>query len=235
MRHIGLCPEQDAFYERMSGFDFVRTCARLSGLARRGDRGRRKGHRPGRHDGEHGPADSRLFQRDAAADPSWRRPWSTNPACRFSTSPSPAPTPSPAATDCRDPQTGRERPQRDRLQPRPARSRGAHDERRPCPTTAVSWPRARSRRSATSSTAIPIGSCWSRTPIGPWRPRWSRGTTWRAPRSSCGQSPVLIETRKPDAFYARCPRWPWTAGTPIREVYSDDNNLEAVFKYLVSK
>ena len=27
MRHIGLCPEQDAFYEWMSGYEFVRTCA----------------------------------------------------------------------------------------------------------------------------------------------------------------------------------------------------------------
>src|SRR5437660_8720310 len=35
-RHIGLCPEQDAFYEWMTGFEFVRTCARLSGLGRRG-------------------------------------------------------------------------------------------------------------------------------------------------------------------------------------------------------
>src|SRR5207248_6057513 len=31
-RHIGLCPEQDAFYEWMTGHDFVLTCARLSGL-----------------------------------------------------------------------------------------------------------------------------------------------------------------------------------------------------------
>src|SRR5271156_3945289 len=35
MRQIGLCPEQDAFYEWMTGLDFVRTCARLSGLGRR--------------------------------------------------------------------------------------------------------------------------------------------------------------------------------------------------------
>src|SRR5579859_3454025 len=35
MRHVGLCPEQDAFYEWMTGFDFVRTCARLTGLGRR--------------------------------------------------------------------------------------------------------------------------------------------------------------------------------------------------------
>jgi ABC-2 type transport system ATP-binding protein len=33
-RHIGLCPEQDAFYEWMTGIDFVTTCARLSGLSR---------------------------------------------------------------------------------------------------------------------------------------------------------------------------------------------------------
>src|SRR4029079_11505508 len=33
-RFIGLCPEQDAFYEWMSGWDFVYTSARLSGLGR---------------------------------------------------------------------------------------------------------------------------------------------------------------------------------------------------------
>lgn len=34
-RCLGLCPEQDAFYEWMTGWDFVFTCARLSGLARK--------------------------------------------------------------------------------------------------------------------------------------------------------------------------------------------------------
>src|SRR4029077_15555888 len=34
MRHVGLCPEQDAFYEWMTGVDFVRTCARLTGIGR---------------------------------------------------------------------------------------------------------------------------------------------------------------------------------------------------------
>jgi ABC-2 type transport system ATP-binding protein len=33
-RMVGLCPEQDAFYEWMTGWDFVHTCARLSGLKR---------------------------------------------------------------------------------------------------------------------------------------------------------------------------------------------------------
>src|SRR5438552_14963606 len=34
-RHVGLCPEQDAFYEWMTRFDFARTCARLTGMGRR--------------------------------------------------------------------------------------------------------------------------------------------------------------------------------------------------------
>jgi ABC-2 type transport system ATP-binding protein len=37
-RWLGLCPEQDAFYEWMTGWDFVYTCAQLSGLGRRAAR-----------------------------------------------------------------------------------------------------------------------------------------------------------------------------------------------------
>jgi ABC-2 type transport system ATP-binding protein len=33
-RSLGLCPEQDAFYEWMTGRDFICTCARLTGFAR---------------------------------------------------------------------------------------------------------------------------------------------------------------------------------------------------------
>src|SRR5204863_8318316 len=39
-RRLGLCPEQDAFYEWMTGWDFVYTCARLSGLSRADSRAR---------------------------------------------------------------------------------------------------------------------------------------------------------------------------------------------------
>ncbi len=46
---------------------------------------------------------------------------------------------------------------------------------------------------------------------------------------------VLVETRKPDAFYARLPAVSLEDDTAIREIYSEDDNLEAVFKYLVSK
>jgi ABC-2 type transport system ATP-binding protein len=46
---------------------------------------------------------------------------------------------------------------------------------------------------------------------------------------------LKVETRSPDAFYASLPALSLSDGLPIREVYSDDDNLEAVFKYLVNK
>jgi ABC-2 type transport system ATP-binding protein len=46
---------------------------------------------------------------------------------------------------------------------------------------------------------------------------------------------IVVETRSPDAFYNRLPALSLENGTPIEEVYSDDDNLEAVFKYLVQK
>jgi ABC-2 type transport system ATP-binding protein len=49
------------------------------------------------------------------------------------------------------------------------------------------------------------------------------------------QKAVLAETRVPDAFYARLPAVSLEDGMAIREVYSEDDNLDAVFKYLVGK
>jgi ABC-2 type transport system ATP-binding protein len=46
---------------------------------------------------------------------------------------------------------------------------------------------------------------------------------------------LVVETRAPDAFYARLPELSLEGEAVIREVYSDDDSLEAVFKYLVSK
>jgi ABC-2 type transport system ATP-binding protein len=45
----------------------------------------------------------------------------------------------------------------------------------------------------------------------------------------------MVETRAPDAFYSRLPVLSLEDGLAIKEVYSEDDNLEAVFKYLVSK
>jgi ABC-2 type transport system ATP-binding protein len=46
---------------------------------------------------------------------------------------------------------------------------------------------------------------------------------------------LMVETRSPDAFYSRLPELSREDGMLIEEVYSDDDNLEAVFKYLVNK
>jgi ABC-2 type transport system ATP-binding protein len=44
---------------------------------------------------------------------------------------------------------------------------------------------------------------------------------------------VIAETRSPDLFYGRLPELATSDGLVIEEVYSEDDNLEAVFKYLV--
>jgi ABC-2 type transport system ATP-binding protein len=46
---------------------------------------------------------------------------------------------------------------------------------------------------------------------------------------------VMVETRAPDAFYSRLPALSLEDGLAIKSVYSEDDNLEAVFKYLVNK
>ena len=45
----------------------------------------------------------------------------------------------------------------------------------------------------------------------------------------------MVETRAPDAFYGRLPALSLEEGLHIKEVYSDDDSLESVFKYLVNK
>ncbi len=45
---------------------------------------------------------------------------------------------------------------------------------------------------------------------------------------------IVVETRLPDRFYTRLVDLALEGDTPIEEVYSDDDNLEAVFKYLVN-
>jgi ABC-2 type transport system ATP-binding protein len=46
---------------------------------------------------------------------------------------------------------------------------------------------------------------------------------------------ITVETRAPDAFYGRLSQLTQEDGLGIEEVYSEDDNLEAVFKYLVNR
>jgi ABC-2 type transport system ATP-binding protein len=54
-------------------------------------------------------------------------------------------------------------------------------------------------------------------------------------RVLAGVKGLMVETRSPDDFYARLPELSLADGLAIQAVYSDDDNLEAVFKYLVNK
>src|SRR5260370_10800913 len=45
---------------------------------------------------------------------------------------------------------------------------------------------------------------------------------------------ILVETRSPDAFYGRLTRIALEEGTAIEHVESEDDNLDAVFRYLVN-
>ena len=46
---------------------------------------------------------------------------------------------------------------------------------------------------------------------------------------------LLVETRRPDDFYGRLTALVADGDARVREVYSEDDNIEAVFKYLVSR
>ncbi|MDE0085895.1 MAG: hypothetical protein OXU23_09310, partial [Candidatus Poribacteria bacterium] len=48
-----------------------------------------------------------------------------------------------------------------------------------------------------------------------------------------GTGDVIIETAKPDSFYARLPQILIENELNVSQLYSPDDNLSAVFKYLV--
>ena len=52
-------------------------------------------------------------------------------------------------------------------------------------------------------------------------------------RVLASENALMVETRSPDDFYNRLPELSLEDGLAIRSVYSDDDNLEAVFQYLV--
>ena len=54
-------------------------------------------------------------------------------------------------------------------------------------------------------------------------------------RVLAGDSGLMVETRAPDAINGRLPALSLEDGLAIKSVYSDDDNLEAVFQYLVNK
>jgi len=235
MRHVGLCPEQDAFYEWMTGYDFVRTCARLTGMRRyetaeaaekalavvgmtdnmrRPIRGYSKGMRQRTKLAQamvHEPRVLLLDEPFTGTDPVARR-------------------------DLLDVIRGLEGTGRSVV----VSSHILHEVEVLTPNIIL----LHRGRLVAEGHVREIRDLIDRHPhrivlaCDDYRALAAKLVCWEDVESVTilnRDKAVLVETRRPDAFYARLPAVSLEDKTPLREVYSEDDNLEAVFKYLVSK
>jgi ABC-2 type transport system ATP-binding protein len=233
-RQIGLCPEQDAFYEWMTGLDFVRTCARLSGLGRRARtaaesalarvgmtehmnraiRGYSKGMRQRTKIAQalvHGPRVLFLDEPLSGTDPVARRDLVDvirglgGAGCTVLVS-----------------------------------SHVLHEVQALTPNIVLLHRGRLVAEGHVRDIRDLIDQHPHRIVLVGDRPR-----ALAARLAGCEdvvgiqfldrESGLLVETRQPDAFYSRLPSLAREDGLALREVYSEDDNLEAVFKYLVNQ
>jgi ABC-2 type transport system ATP-binding protein len=234
-RRIGLCPEQDAFYEWMTGWDFVHTCARLSGLPRGAAR----------------DAAARTIESVGMTKHKDRaiRGYSKGMRQRIKLAQSLVHEPDVLFLD--EPLTGTDPVARRDLMDIILRL-GSEGK-----SVLVSSHVLHEVQSLTRSIVLlsrgrlvaegdvrQIRDLIDEHPhqivlvSDEYRKLAARLLAWddvEGVRVLAGENGVMIETRAPDAFYARLPSLCLDEGLAIQSVYSDDDNLEAVFKYLVKK
>jgi ABC-2 type transport system ATP-binding protein len=234
-RHIGLCPEQDAFYEWMTGFDFVRTCARLSGINRKAA----------------GEAAEKAIARVGMTEHMNRAIRGYSKGMRQRTKLAQALVHEPRVLFLDEPLSGTDpvarRDMSDVIRTLAAggcsvlvSSHVLHEVHALTPQIVL----LHRGRLVAEGHVREIRDLIDQHPhrirlIGE-RPR-----ALAARLADCAdvvgiqfldrESGLLVETRQPDAFYARLPALALADGLALREVYSEDDNLEAVFQYLVSK
>jgi ABC-2 type transport system ATP-binding protein len=233
-RHIGLCPEQDAMFEWMTGRKFLRTCGELAGLGRRHARA---------------AADRvlELVKMTAAADRPVR---GYSKGMRQRTKLAQALIHDPEVLFLDEPLTGTDPVARHELMELVAGLARAGR------TILVSSHVLYEVQALTSRIVLVnrgrlvafgdvrqirdlIDSHPHRIVLkGPDRRalaaklvRWDDVEGIELPRD---ERTIVVETRTPDLFYQRLPRLALEADAPIEEIESDDDNLEAVFKYLVN-
>jgi ABC-2 type transport system ATP-binding protein len=235
MRHVGLCPEQDAFYEWMTGYDFVRTCARLSGMSR---------------------FDAAAKAENALAvvgmTEHMRRPIrGYSKGMRQRTKLAQAMVHEPRVLFLDEPFTGTDPvARRDMLEVIRAMdgtgrsvvvSSHVLHEVEALTQNIILLHRG---RLVAEGHVREIRDLIDRHPhrivlaCDNYRSLAAKLVRWEDVESVTMQErdkSVLVETRRPDAFYARLSAVSLEGETALREVYSEDDNLEAVFKYLVSK
>ena len=235
MRHVGLCPEQDAFYEWMTGWDFVRTCARLTGMGR----------------GQAAAAAERAIATVGMTENCRRAIRGYSKGMRQRIKLAQALVHEPQVLFLDEPFTGTDPVARHEML-QVIRTLGdvgrsvivsSHvlHEIQMLTRNIVLMHRG---RLVAEGRIEEIRDLIDRHPhrivlvCENYRSLAAKLVCWEDVEGLQilrDQKAVLIETRRPDAFYARLPALSLEDGTPIREVYSEDNNLEAVFKYLVSK
>jgi ABC-2 type transport system ATP-binding protein len=234
-RAVGLCPEQDAFYEWMTGMDFVQTCARLSGMRR----------------AEAREAAARTLESVGMTANRNRAIRGYSKGMRQRTKLAQALVHDPDVLFLDEPLTGTDPVARRDLMDIIHR---LADEGK---TAVVSSHVLHEVESLTRNVVLlnrgrlvaegdvrEIRDLIDKYPhhivlvCDNYRKLAARMLGWEdveGVRVLMKESAVMVETRSPDAFYRRLPELSLEEGTAIREVYSDDDNLEAVFKYLVNK
>jgi ABC-2 type transport system ATP-binding protein len=234
-RLIGLCPEQDAFYEWMTGHDFVRTCARLSGLGRR----------------EATAAADRAMDRVGMTEHMNRAVRGYSKGMRQRTKLAQALVHDPDVLFLDEPFTGTDPVARRELMDIIRRlgasgksvlvsSHVLHEVQTLTPNIIL----LNRGRLVAEGNVRQLRDLIDKHPhhivlvADDYRRLAGRVLEWEdveGVRVLPQSSGVMVETRAPDAFYGRLPDLALRDGLGIKEVYSDDDSLDAVFKYLVSK
>jgi ABC-2 type transport system ATP-binding protein len=235
MRQIGLCPEQDAFWEWMTGFDFVRTCARLTGMSRRAA----------------SEAAGRALATVGMTEHQDRAIRGYSKGMRQRTKLAQALVHEPRVLFLDEPFTGTDPLARHELI-EVIRALGAAGR-----SVLVSSHVLYEVQALTSNIILLhrgrlvaegnvrqirdlIDAHPHRIVLVSDNSRSLAATVvvWddvEGVKLMAEDGALLVETRRPDAFYGRLPSLTTQNGVRIREVYSEDDNLEAVFKYLVSR
>lgn len=233
--HIGLCPEQDAFYEWMTGRDFVSTCARLGGMNR----------------AEARDATSRTLEAVGMTRHQHRPIRGYSKGMRQRTKMAQALVHEPDVLFLDEPMTGTDPVARRDLMDIIQRIAGQgksvvvsshvlHEVQYLTPNIIL----LNHGRLLAEGHVRQIRDLIDTHPhhivliCDNCRNLAARVVAWEdveGIRFLPNDTGLMVETRAPDAFYARLPELSLENGSLINEVYSDDDNLEAVFKYLVNK
>jgi ABC-2 type transport system ATP-binding protein len=234
-RYVGLCPEQDAFYEWMTGWDFVHTCARLSGMSRAAA-GDAAGHTI--------ETVGMTKNRDRAI-----RGYSKGMRQRIKLAQALVHNPHVLFLD--EPLTGTDPVARRDLMNIIQRLGGEgksvlvsshvlHEVQSLTPNIVL----LNHGRLVAEGHVREIRDLIDKHPhhivlvCDEYRKLAGRVLAWNdveGVKVLAGERGIMVETRSPDSFYGRLPALSLDDGLAIKAVYSDDDNLEAVFKYLVNK